>query len=79
MVEQNSSPAVNREQGNGTCRHHWSIEASSGPLSIGVCNQCDEVREFRNYIDERSWFDEDLRVQSVDVEKESPVTQPAAA
>ncbi len=79
MVEQNSNPRVNQEQGNGTCRHYWSIEASSGPVSIGVCNLCSEVREFRNYIDQRSWFDDDLRVQSADVEKESPVTQAAAA
>ncbi len=30
------------------CRHHWMIEAPSGPTSKGVCQKCGEVREFRN-------------------------------
>lgn len=30
------------------CRHHWLIEAPSGPTSRGRCRRCGEEREFTN-------------------------------
>ncbi len=34
--------------GELACRHHWIIDAPSGPTSNGVCRKCGEAREFRN-------------------------------
>ncbi len=34
-----------------TCRHHWMIEPATGPLSQGVCQFCQETREFKNFIE----------------------------
>ena len=30
------------------CTHHWVIETSNGPISIGRCRLCGEEREFNN-------------------------------
>ena len=30
------------------CAHHWVIDRPDGPLSEGVCQRCDERREFSN-------------------------------
>lgn len=30
------------------CIHHWMIEPSGGPTSIGICKHCGEVKEFYN-------------------------------
>ena len=30
------------------CRHHWVIDAANGHTSRGVCQLCNEVREFAN-------------------------------
>jgi hypothetical protein len=32
------------------CLHHWIIEPPNGPLSQGICQVCQEVREFKNFI-----------------------------
>lgn len=49
-----SSPT---EQSLQTCRHHWVIQPAAGPVSPGVCQTCDEVRGFKNYIPDPSWDD----------------------
>ena len=33
-----------------TCCHHWVIEPAHGPISRGVCQRCNEAREFKNSI-----------------------------
>lgn len=35
-----------------TCRHHWDIKVPEGPVSLGVCRYCGEVREFQNSRDD---------------------------
>ena len=30
------------------CTHHWVIEAANGHTSRGVCQLCNEMREFEN-------------------------------
>jgi len=30
------------------CTHHWVIDAANGHTSRGVCQHCNEVREFEN-------------------------------
>lgn len=46
-----------------SCRHHWAIEAPTGPVSRGTCMQCGTEREFKNYIDSALWGEESSEVQ----------------
>ena len=55
MVQQASRLKPGEEQEKTTCRHHWVIEAPTGPVSRGVCQLCEEVREFKNYIESAPW------------------------
>lgn len=34
------------------CCHHWDIQTANGPVSMGVCRNCSESREFKNSTDE---------------------------
>ena len=33
------------------CAHHWIIEPANGPVSQGQCQNCLEVRDFKNFVD----------------------------
>ena len=55
MIQQASRPAPVEQQEEVVCRHHWIIEAPTGPISRGVCQLCEEVREFKNYIEAAPW------------------------
>ncbi len=35
--------------------HHWVIETADGPISVGECKNCLEIREFKNSIDDWSF------------------------
>ncbi len=35
----------------GACHHHWLIEPAHGSVSQGVCQVCQEVRDFKNSIE----------------------------
>ena len=37
------------------CTHHWVIDAANGHTSRGVCQVCNEVREFENSIEKSLW------------------------
>ena len=39
-----------------TCTHHWVIDAANGHTSRGVCQLCNEVREFENSFHKSSWM-----------------------
>ena len=41
-----------------SCRHHWVIQLATGPISSGVCQICDETREFKNYVEASTWGDD---------------------
>lgn len=41
-----------------SCRHHWVIQLATGPISSGVCQICDETREFKNYVEAPTWGDD---------------------
>ena len=34
---------------SNTCVHYWVIESANGPVSLGVCQKCQERRHFHNY------------------------------
>ena len=38
-----------------SCSHYWLIESPNGPTSTGECQNCGEVREFKNSIQITSW------------------------
>ena len=65
MVQQASRPAPGQGQEVAVCRHHWIIEAPTGPVSRGVCRLCDEVREFNNYIETAPWIEDAASVQPI--------------
>jgi len=33
------------------CVHHWIIATSNGPTSMGQCQRCHAVKEFKNTMD----------------------------
>ena len=37
------------------CKHHWEIQAATGPVSPGVCLTCGEMRDFKNYVEASTW------------------------
>ena len=39
------------------CRHHWVIQPATGRVSQGVCQACEEVRDFKNYVESPTWGD----------------------
>ena len=47
-----------------TCCHHWNILPADGPVSSGVCQFCFERREFKNSMDDWSFFKETVRVRN---------------
>ena len=57
-MQQLTSPAPEKEHEVGTCRHHWVIEAPTGPISRGVCQMCKATRDFKNYIEAAPWGDD---------------------
>jgi hypothetical protein len=36
---------------DSSCRHHWYIQPAIGPISEGMCQNCRQVRAFKNSID----------------------------
>ena len=66
MIQQSSRLKPAETQGIPVCRHHWIIEASTGPVSRGICQLCEEVRVFKNYIESAPWGEDPSAVQSDD-------------
>ncbi len=64
MVQQFSESVSLEAPSSEECLHHWIIEAPTGPVSIGVCQRCEEVREFKNYIDATGWAEDTSVSQS---------------
>lgn len=48
----------NERQAASGCRHHWVIQPATGPISPGVCQNCGETREFKNYVEASTWGDD---------------------
>ena len=47
------------------CTHHWVIESPSGPASRGLCKLCGEEREFRNYLENSPYWEDDVYLDQV--------------
>jgi hypothetical protein len=47
---------VSQRPSSPSCCYHWIIQPAVGPISDGTCQECGEVREFKNSIDyETEW------------------------
>ena len=57
MAQQTSIPPTDELEDQVQCRHHWVIQAATGPMSQGVCQLCGLVREFKNYVEAATWGD----------------------
>ncbi len=51
---------IEEYQDRPTCCHFWVISPAAGPLSLGVCRVCGDIREFKNYLVDPSWDDFNL-------------------
>ena len=65
MIQQVSRPVSGETKQVSECRHHWVIEPPTGPVSRGVCQVCEAVREFKNYIDAAPWGEETKPSQTI--------------
>jgi len=56
MDSKNERTSEGVGQQTDTCCHHWIIQCAVGPVSEGSCQNCGEVRVFKNSIDyEAEW------------------------
>ena len=60
-LQQELKPEAETQIGYACC-HHWIIQPAQGPVSMGQCQKCSEIREFNNFI-EREDFE--IRKQGV--------------
>ena len=61
MTQKASIPVtIDDVEGALQCRHYWVIQPASGPVSQGVCQNCSEIREFKNYVEGAAWGDSRL-------------------
>ena len=47
-----------------SCQHHWVIQEADGPISVGLCRECGEIKEFKNYLEASHWGDDKSRSES---------------
>jgi|TARA_B100002003_G_scaffold92564_1_gene86325 hypothetical protein len=50
LAQQQPAAVAEKEAAFALCRHHWIIEPANGPVSRGVCRNCQETRQFRNSV-----------------------------
>jgi len=50
-LEDAPTPSGIEVQNDPACHHHWIIEPAQGSMSRGVCQVCEEEREFKNSIE----------------------------
>lgn len=52
------------QEKQSTCCHHWIIETADGPVSLGYCQICFETKEFKNSMEDWSYFKDTVRVRN---------------
>lgn len=55
MTQQVSRTSPVEEQEEQKCQHYWVIQPADGPISQGMCRNCGESREFKNYVEASTW------------------------
>ncbi|MSQ11146.1 MAG: hypothetical protein EXR48_00355 [Dehalococcoidia bacterium] len=46
------------------CKHFWVIDSPSGPVSRGQCDLCGDTREFKNYLEAASYWEDEPSAES---------------
>ena len=64
MTQNASVPQTINVDDAPACQHYWVIQPATGPVSQGVCQNCSEIREFKNYVEGASWGDSRLSNRS---------------
>ena len=68
------SPDIESQE-NVECVHYWIIDVPSGPVSKGKCRLCGEGKEFRNYLESGSGWDDDRSLTQASVAGRSSLSQ----
>ena len=55
MVTSEGFVEEREEEQVSQCSHYWLIDAAGGPTSMGVCRLCGAERQFKNYLDNAPW------------------------
>ena len=71
------TPPAEDQQTPGCC-HHWVIQPATGPVSQGKCQNCNEVREFKNYVEASTWGDDKGKSRSTPEVAKAAVTKTEA-
>ncbi|MSP79099.1 MAG: hypothetical protein EXR67_06060 [Dehalococcoidia bacterium] len=62
------------------CKHFWLIDTPTGPASRGTCKHCGQMKEFRNYLEAASyWDDSDDAPEAVAAGSRKPADAPVEA
>ncbi len=69
-----TSPDIENQE-NLECVHYWIIDVPSGPVSTGKCRLCGESKEFRNYLETASAWDDDRTPSQVSTAVRSSLSQ----
>ena len=64
VLQEVQSPEISSTGEKATCCHHWIIETADGPVSLGYCQFCFETKEFKNSLEDCSFFKDTVRVQN---------------
>ncbi|MCH8226318.1 MAG: hypothetical protein IIC97_10670 [Chloroflexi bacterium] len=64
VLAQERSQETQVQETQATCCHHWIIETADGPVSLGYCQFCFETKEFKNSLEDWSFFKETVRVRN---------------
>ena len=59
MVTSEGFVGEREEEQVSQCRHHWLIDTAGGPTSKGVCRLCGAERQFKNYLENAPWDDDE--------------------
>ena len=64
MTNEQLSGLSSTEDSVPSCPHHWVIQDSDGPQSVGVCRVCGEYKQFKNYLENSHWGDDKARSEA---------------
>ena len=69
-----ASPEL-REQEDLGCVHYWIIDVPAGPVSKGKCRLCGEARDFRNYLESLTGWEDDRVLGQASAQQPDSVSQ----
>ena len=61
IVNEETPQVAGEDQPAPVCCHYWIIETAKGPISRGECQNCHEVRDFKNSVFDMDRDSQDTR------------------